>query len=446
MWRHSCVSFNRESGRMRLVENGALWRDETTPEVVEAMRKVRNSASIFTLGCMYWNSVNEYMAMYGSVTDAQVFGRALSDEEMIGITSCNLDLQGDILNWETAKWTLKSPNNFSEKEVLDLEQDLCVDYSHSLVLVPQHMQFREGLHQCSKLSGRLADYTEKAEFDEITHFLAKRENSFSGHCSSGRGEDGRMVEVSLAVSDEKVETNWTTWEGNRVVNYLPWAENRPTKNGEANNCLLLKVRYQLNGNPECLLKVSINENERPHMSVDTNATDVIDESCFSFLCPVCVIEEASMVFQLRGLCLESVFSRRFTFMITEEGQIRYLGDTTSMIHYNWTSLVWLMNDRRESAAKAVSTALETSMLIGMQTFDFTGVPNDVCTAGGTKDKIVRVKLTSCKEGQFTCSDGQCVSMEQRCDQIAQCRDQSDEEDCRWNRKIFFHNIPLGCFR
>jgi hypothetical protein len=46
---------------MRLVENGVLWNDETTPEVVEAMRKVRNTASIFTLGCMYWNSVNHYM-------------------------------------------------------------------------------------------------------------------------------------------------------------------------------------------------------------------------------------------------------------------------------------------------------------------------------------------------------------------------------------------------
>ena len=150
---------------MRLVENGVLWNDETTPEVVEAMKKVSSRASIFTLGCMYWNSVNQYMAMYGSVTDAQVFGRALTEQEMVGVTSCKLPLRGDILSWQTATWTLRSPYNTTKKEVLSMEKDICVSLNQSLVLVPQKLTFFEGLHQCTKLSGRLADYTEKEEFD-----------------------------------------------------------------------------------------------------------------------------------------------------------------------------------------------------------------------------------------------------------------------------------------
>ena len=40
-----------------------------------------------------------------------------------------------------------------------------------------------------------------------------------------------------------------------------------------------------------------------------------------------------------------------------------------------------------------------------------------------------LKLTGCREGEFTCSDGQCVTMEQRCDQISHCRDESDEDGC-----------------
>ena len=40
-----------------------------------------------------------------------------------------------------------------------------------------------------------------------------------------------------------------------------------------------------------------------------------------------------------------------------------------------------------------------------------------------------LKLTGCKEGQFTCQDGQCIEMEERCDQIVQCRDNSDESSC-----------------
>ena len=46
-------------------------------------------ASIFTHGCFYRNVGNSMMmSMFGSVTDAQVFSRELSDQEMIDITGC----------------------------------------------------------------------------------------------------------------------------------------------------------------------------------------------------------------------------------------------------------------------------------------------------------------------------------------------------------------------
>ena len=53
-----------------------------------------------------------------------------------------------------------------------------------------------------------------------------------------------------------------------------------------------------------------------------------------------------------------------------------------------------------------------------------------------------LKLTGCRDGEFTCSDGQCISMQQRCDQIIHCRDESDEDSCKlivfkesYNRKV-----------
>jgi len=55
---------------------------------------------------------------------------------------------------------------------------------------------------------------------------------------------------------------------------------------------------------------------------------------------------------------------------------------------------------------------------------------------------VKIKLTSCGEGKFTCNDGQCVDMEERCNQIPNCRDKSDEDSCKmlimsdnYNKKI-----------
>ena len=43
---------------------------------------------MFTFGCYYRNSGSKFMSMYGSVTDAQVFSRELSDKEMVDMTTC----------------------------------------------------------------------------------------------------------------------------------------------------------------------------------------------------------------------------------------------------------------------------------------------------------------------------------------------------------------------
>ena len=51
-----------------------------------------SQAGIFTLGCFYKNHQEvEFMSMYGSVTDAQVFSRELSNQDMVDITSCRSD-------------------------------------------------------------------------------------------------------------------------------------------------------------------------------------------------------------------------------------------------------------------------------------------------------------------------------------------------------------------
>ena len=67
-----------------------------------------------------------------------------------------------------------------------------------------------------------------------------------------------------------------------------------------------------------------------------------------------------------------------------------------------------------------SQSLESSLLLGYNEFDFSGVPDDTCTSS-LKSKVVKIKVTACGSGQFTCDDGQCVTMDERCNQISNCR-------------------------
>ena len=64
--------------------------------------------------------------------------------------------------------------------------------------------------------------------------------------------------------------------------------------------------------------------------------------------------------------------------------------------------------------------MERSLILGVNTFDFSGVKDDPCTST-LKSKEVRIKVTACGSGQFTCDDGQCVGMNERCNQIFNCR-------------------------
>ena len=41
-----------------------------------------------------------------------------------------------------------------------------------------------------------------------------------------------------------------------------------------------------------------------------------------------------------------------------------------------------------------------------------------------------MKLSGCSDDSFTCDDGQCIDINNRCDQVIDCRDKSDEMNCK----------------
>ena len=59
-----------------------------------------------------------------------------------------------------------------------------------------------------------------------------------------------------------------------------------------------------------------------------------------------------------------------------------------------------------------------------------------------EDYTGHLKLTGCNiTRQFTCDDGQCVTMEQRCNQHPDCRDRSDEQNCKVLGEGYNRNVP-----
>ena len=140
--------------------------------------------------------------------------------------------------------------------------------------------------------------------------------------------------------------------------------------------------------------------------------------------------------ELRGLCPNSAFRGQ-----NQVRGLQYKNDQCSKLSCNEqspfdsffvggisTKIVtdnekWKMT-AANSDAYAVSQAPENSYVLGKHTWN---VFNDKCHNGSYKTVL---KLTACKDWEFTCNDGQCISMPQRCDQFPDCQDRSDEKGCQ----------------
>merc|ERR1719187_1228116 len=75
--------------------------------------------------------------------------------------------------------------------------------------------------------------------------------------------------------------------------------------------------------------------------------------------------------------------------------------------------------------RAVSEAAPETLAMGNHKWTVAG--DVVCQR--TETEMV-LALTTCTREQFTCADGLCVDMEQRCDGRTNCADKSDEVECK----------------
>ena len=274
-----------------------------------------------------------------------------------------------------------------------------------MVMVPHKLSFKESLHMCSKMSGKMTTYINKTEFSSILHHLGSPANMNAGECSTVLDSDTKEIQVYLGGTDDDVEGVFTTWYTRQLIEYLPWGPNRPYNDGELYNCLMLKA--------------SLADTEAVHHEA-TGDLMVGDESCDTSFCPVCSLPSPVININIRGLCKESLFNTKYTMTINDKGQVVYVGLFSSVLFFNKEQEQWEWYDQKDNSSFAWSKSLSNTMLLGRHVFDFSGVRDDPCSSSSEPSQKA-VKITGCRPGQFTCNDGQCVAIENRCDQISNCR-------------------------
>ena len=366
------------------------------------------------------------MSQHGKVTDMQIWDKVLSDEDMIKWTACQDFKKGNLVSWEKANWFLNSTRGTARMEMMDLELDVCGDPSISYHLVPYKLKFDpEALHMCTKFSGEVVQYSKKSTFMKILNFLSVRQHMKVTDClKKVKGKEAWEMRVTVANDDRDEEGIFYNWYTDEPVEYLPWGDARPYDGGFRYNCMMIQLYLEDSGTPWAT----------------TSDVTINDEECGVGFCTQCQVPTPSRVMTMRGLCGLSMFDTKYNYVINDEGQPMYIGSQTSIIYYDKEKISWVWYDRGSPNSVATSISPEASLLIGVHNVDFSGVIDDKCYTGGSK--IKPIKLTTCSSGMFTCNDGQCIGIEQRCDQTSNCLDESDENNCNlmfmkdnYNKKI-----------
>ena len=382
-WIKHCGALNRSTGLYQAVVDGILVANQTLSERFLANMPTNLNEKI-VLGALYEYGTGNWVPTKNKVTNLNIFSTAHSLELMRQNTMSRKCIDdGDYLAWNDMKWTLYGQAVF---ETVD-QQETCMGQP-PMVVYPASMHQLSCMRLCENLGSRAPSIITVEEWLAIENFLQHYD------------EFGVLW---VAIDDEEKEGEWRDHYTGQVMNHpQAWLPGKPNGVEHENHAVLLK-------------------NASGMIGIDDSQDD------YKYAC-MCENRPQSYL-KLRGLCKDSAIDTYYLPKnnLTDIRQLRLIGLHTA-IEFDQVSDLWKLSVA-ESNVTALSKTTHTSLALGKYNWTVNG--DKACNKVINSDSYtIELKMSGCKDGQFTCNDGQCVSMDKRCDQLPNCRDKSDEKNCR----------------
>ena len=351
---------------------------------------------------------------------------------------------GDIVSWNAGEWKLNG--NGGKVEQLSADEGPCRRASkmHLYVMKAMH-KHTECMQHCQKLWGRSPSVRTQTDWDNLKKELAAIAGNTSAinslpsiwlaatigqiYCAECSPPDDYQVkrlphwnqtEVvdNKVVALEAMEGVWRDYySGGRLEDFpKPWKSGHDKDSWK--RFLIMDTSQQL-------------EN-----SWDQNRRSWFDMGC---LCeydykydlsydrpPLLILWGVEECSELRTKDFYSGLQYTPKQSILSPESVFYVGGMSTQIHYNDSSKMWILTEA-VSKVKAATTASKESFALGKHSWTITGA-NPSCH--GEESYTTELKLSGCNWSEhFTCDDGQCIPLDERCDQLPNCRDKSDEQGC-----------------
>ncbi|KAK8394124.1 hypothetical protein O3P69_006367 [Scylla paramamosain] len=383
MWYHACFVVNVTTFLVYL--DGELQMERTVGE-----RSILMNGSL-VLGQetdLVNGGFQEQQSFCGFITDFNLYSRTLTPEEVEGLATCTgTTEEGDVVAWSSTQWTVEG----AVEDLQFQEEEYCVKRPRFTVF-PELRVNSEAKQLCVNLKSRLA-VPRNAEDNERLYAQAL---PFLNQCRPPNHAKGFFW---LAATDESENGVWTDLEG-VLLNYTNFVG---TNKALSRECAIYLIPPNNQGWD------------------DTTCSDL-----YKF-CSACR-EETPAVLKMRGLCEpEDLKAAWFTLHQRPGQKPVFKGFTKYIVEpVKESETSWRLVNLWTNTTLALLHAHGLHYPMGMQQWQLL---EDYEVCGKSKDTQHMLSLSACHAFEYTCGDGTCVNLSQRCDLRVDCPDNTDEIGC-----------------
>ena len=387
-WIHSCVAIDSTLNHLTVVVNGKKLEDKTFPIPLGEHPPTNLTEKLLLLKCyigFWYQSKNK-------VSKLNIFSKLMTLPEMMRRTAgddCG-KVDGDYLAWESAEWVLKGKASLGEVTV----EDLCRRESRIQVFTSPI----SSLHQCMNLckmikNGTMATVRSQNQSQDMFDRVGEVLNTDGKPTKAGT-----VSQAAWAPITQENNGPWIDVFNKDPVKEIIWAEGQP----RSELCAIFVIPWKGLGTYSCVVNVKISP----------------------IYCP-CHFPIHPPHLVLRGLCPDSYIDQAYLARNDPlTGFLFFYGTHKTIVRFDgkkWKMLTAFYNTSASTDAKP------DTFILGKHSWSISG-DSEGCHSG--KPYTTELKMTGCGEGDFTCNDGQCIKMVERCNQVTDCRDESDENGCQ----------------